>query len=75
MKDPIEVQPPSSNRFFIVLCMIASRDRIPFTPFDDVPLDLGRGPDWELGEEIRLAYASLIRLTSSISQSLRGRSD
>ena len=45
-KDPIKVQPPGSNRFFIVFCMIASRDQIPFTPFDDVPLNLGHSPDW-----------------------------
>ena len=37
IKDPknlIEVQLPASNRLFVVLCMISSRDRIPFTPLD-----------------------------------------
>ena len=41
----VEVQPPGSNRLFIVLRMITSRDRIPFTPLDYVPLDLLRSPD------------------------------
>ena len=44
MKDPIEVQPPGGNRFLIVFRVEKSRDRVPFTPLDDVPLDLGHGP-------------------------------
>jgi len=43
MKNPIEVQPPSSNRLFVVR-VEKSRDRIPFTLFDDFPLDLGHSP-------------------------------
>jgi len=53
MKNPVEVQPPGGNRVFIVLRVIAPRDRTPFIPpLDDVPLDLGHGPGWELGERI-----------------------
>ena len=48
----IEVQPPDSNRVFVVLRAIASRDHIPFTPLDNVSLDLGRGPGRELSEKI-----------------------
>jgi len=52
MKNPVEVQPPGGDRFFIVLRVITSRDRIPFPPLDDVPLDLFHSPDWEFDEEI-----------------------
>ena len=44
MKDPIEVQPPGRDRLLIVLGVEESRDRISFTPLDDVPLDLGHSP-------------------------------
>ena len=44
MKDPVEVQPPGRDRFLIILGVESSRDHIPFTPLDDVPLDLGHGP-------------------------------
>ena len=43
MKDPVEVQLPASDRFFIVH-VDKSRDRIPFTPLDNFPLDLGHSP-------------------------------
>ena len=52
MKNLVEVQPPGSNRLFIVLRVITSRDRVPSTPLDDVSLDLVHSPDWEIGEEI-----------------------
>ena len=45
MENPIEVQLPGGGRFLIVLCVIKSGDRIPFTPLDDVPLDLVHNPD------------------------------
>jgi len=44
-KNPVEVRPPVDNRLFIVLRVITSGDRIPFTPLDDVSLDLVRSPD------------------------------
>jgi len=43
MKNPVEVQPPNSDRLFVV-GVEESRDRIPFTPFDDLTLDIGHGP-------------------------------
>ena len=52
MKNPVEVQPPGCDRFFIVLGAITSRDRIPFSPLDDVPLDLFHSPDWEFDGKI-----------------------
>ena len=50
--NPVEVKLPGGNRLFIVLRVIASRDRIPFPPLDDVLLDPVHDPDRELGEEI-----------------------
>ena len=44
MKDPIEVQPPGRDRFLIVLGVESSRDHVPFSPLDDVPLNPGHGP-------------------------------
>ena len=44
MKNPVQVQPPSSDRLIVVLPVETSRDRISFTPLDDVPLDLGHSP-------------------------------
>ena len=45
MKNLVEVQLPGGDRFLTALCVMTSRDRVPFTPLDDVPLDLVRGPD------------------------------
>ena len=50
-KSPVEIQLPGGDRLFIFLRMIASRDCIPFTSLDDVPLDLVDNPDRELDEE------------------------
>ena len=47
VENPVEAQLPGSDRFLIVLCVIKSRDRIPFTPLYDVPLDLVHSPDRE----------------------------
>ena len=52
MKDSVEVQPPGGDRRFIVLRVVTPRNHIAFTPLDDVPLDLTRSPDREVGEEI-----------------------
>ena len=45
MKNTVEIQSPGSDRLFIILRVIISGDHIPFTPLDDVPLDLVRSPD------------------------------
>ena len=45
MKGPVEIQPPGGHRFLIFLRVIKSRDRIPFTLLDDVPLDRVHSPD------------------------------
>jgi len=39
-EDPVEVQPPGSDSLTVILLVKTSRDRILFTPFDDVLLDL-----------------------------------
>ena len=44
MKDLVEFQPPGDNCHFIVLRVEISRDYVPFTPLDDVPLNLGHNP-------------------------------
>jgi len=44
LKNPGEVQPPSGDHFFIVLCVEESRHRIPFTPLDNLPLDFRHDP-------------------------------
>ena len=41
MKNPVQVQPPGSDRFTVGLLAEISRDRISFTPLDDIRLDLG----------------------------------
>ena len=52
MKDPLKVHLPGSDRLFIVLYVVISRDPILLTPLDDVPLDLSYDPDWEPDEEV-----------------------
>ena len=44
-KNPVEVRPPVGDCLFIVLRVITSRDHVPFTPLNDVPLDLVHGPN------------------------------
>ena len=41
VEDPVEVLPPTRNHIFVGLRMEDSRDRMPFTLVDDLPLDLG----------------------------------
>ena len=47
MEYPVEVQPPTGNRLFIVLRVEMPRDYVSFTPLDDAPLNLGHGPTSE----------------------------
>jgi len=51
-KNPVEVQLPGGDRLFVVLRVVTSRDRVPFSPLDDILLSLFHSPDRELGEEI-----------------------
>ena len=44
MKHPVEVQPPDCDRLFIVLRVEKLRGRVPFTPPDNFPSDLGHSP-------------------------------
>ena len=44
MQDPVEVQPPGRGRLPVVLRVKKSRGHVPFTPLDDIPLDLGHSP-------------------------------
>jgi len=52
MNDPVELHPQGGNRLSIVLRMVTSRNRVPFTPLDNIPPGLVRSPDRKLGEEI-----------------------
>ena len=58
MEDPAEVQFPSGDGPRIILRVKELGDRIPPTPFDDVPLDFCNGPGIEstVGGGIRNAY-------------------
>ena len=42
-ENPVEVQPPSADRFLIVFCVQQSRDWIPPALFNDLLLDLRHG--------------------------------
>jgi len=42
--DLVEVLYPCYNRFFFIPCMYGSRNYIPFTPFDDFPLNSSHSP-------------------------------
>ena len=44
LKNLIKVQLPCGNRLLVALGAKASRDRIPFTPLDQPPLNLCYGP-------------------------------
>lgn len=44
MKDSVELQPPGGDRILVGLRVEESRDSVPFTPLDDLPLDLGHSP-------------------------------
>jgi len=45
VKDPDEVQPPGGDRFLVVFCMEKSRNRVPFTLLDYLPLDIRDSPN------------------------------
>ena len=44
MKDPVEVQPPGGDFFFVVLRVEKARNGIAFAQADNVSLDLCHGP-------------------------------
>jgi len=44
-KDSVEVHPPGGDCLLIILCVENSSDHVPFTLFDDIPLDLRDGPE------------------------------
>ena len=43
MKDPIEILPPSGDRILVLLGMEDPRGHIPFSPLDNLALDVGHG--------------------------------
>ena len=40
VKNTVKLQPPGSDCLFIILRVVMSRDRVPFTSLNNVPLDL-----------------------------------
>jgi hypothetical protein len=44
VKNPVELQLPTGNHFFVILRLEESRDGVPPTPFDDFLLDLCHSP-------------------------------
>ena len=83
MKDPNKVLIPSGNLVFVTLREEESGESTPFTPLDDLPLNLGHGPVIEtsvnglrsLGMRIAdLAYvvrSPIASRTASVSSSNR----
>jgi hypothetical protein len=77
LKNVFEVQPPGGDRLFIFLRAETLRDRIPFTPLDQLPLDICHCP------AIERVYisggwwkcVSLARPTASIDLSHHTRTD
>jgi hypothetical protein len=70
MKDPVEILFPSGDRFFIVLRVEESRDRVAFTMLEDLPLYIGYSPTIEtLVSGPPTPHALLTRLTQSVGQS------
>ena len=52
MENLVQVRPPGGDRLIIALRAQTPRDRVSFTSFSDVPLDLGHGPVIESFEQI-----------------------
>jgi hypothetical protein len=77
LKNVFEVQPPGGNRLFIILHVALLRDRIPFTPLDQLPPDICHCP------AIESVYisggwwkcVSLARPTASFDPSHHARTD
>ena len=74
-KDVVEVQPPGGDRPFIFLRMEMPRDRIPFAPLDQLPLNVCYRSEIEsiLVDDSR--SISLVPLTPSIHLSHHTRTD
>ena len=73
-KNPVQVRPPSSDRLIVVLLVETSRDRISFTPLDDVPLDLGYSPAIECFVS-KLSHADVTGSTHIVNCSIALRAD
>jgi hypothetical protein len=47
LKNLVEVRPPGGDPLFITLRVETSRDHIPFTPLDELPLNIRHSPGIE----------------------------
>ena len=68
MKDPLEVRPPGGNRLFVVLRVEMSGNYVPFSPLDDVPMNLSRGPAIESSISASSRMSTAGQLTWSTAQ-------
>ena len=75
MKDPVEVQLPSSNSVLVILCMKKPRDCAPPDPFDYLPLDLRQGSAIKSIISEPLKFVLQVQPTSLIGQLPQIRTD
>ena len=75
LKNLVEVQLPGRDRLFVVLRVKQSRDRIPFAPLDQLPLNICHSP--AIGRTLvdGSKCMSLVRLTMSIRSSHHTQTD
>jgi hypothetical protein len=66
MKNLVELQPPGSDRLVVTLLVEMSRDRVSFTPFDNVPLDLDHSSVIEsfVSSSLHIGVASLAHIVN-----------
>lgn len=50
VKDPVKIQLPGSNRFFVILRTEKARNRVSLALFDCLPLNLRRGPGMKISD-------------------------
>ena len=74
-KDIFEVRPPSGDRLFIFLRVEVSRDRIPFAPLDQLPLNICYRPAIETILVDGSGSMSLVPLTPLIHLSHHTQTD
>ena len=75
LKNLVQVHPPGGNRLFVFLRVEMPRDRIPFSPLDDLLLNICHDPAVESIVSGRSRYMSLAKLTPRIDLSHHRRTD
>jgi len=57
LKDLVELQPPDSDLFLVVLCMEVSRNYVSVSLLGDIPFDLCHSPGVRRKTIVRLRYS------------------